>query len=351
MRWVTATLTVLASIAMWAGDAPSNGQWHSIFKDQYLAEITDVAARDGVVAVLTYSFPAVHLWFEDRGMSRSWGVEGAGPGDLENQAHIALEKNRVIVVTHPSARAKVFSLEGELLETLSLTPHQFVRQLEVHRSGWWVEAFSGKDPPVKPVVGMREPDERLFSIEEGPAVTLRAKLSLTVPEPFMPTQVWCAHANGLAFWDAKEPELIWLDEKGTRIGSYPLPDTRFRVQPEDFDIWLDQELPSDVTKFGIPDFFGSLREEARKLELPPYFPLVLELVPDEKDGVWVLRDDGHDGQQWLWARPLQEPVALAFPGGKRAKAFGTSFIVFESVDAEEQLILLSRKDLELTTLD
>jgi hypothetical protein len=151
-------------------------------------------------------------------------------------------------------------------------------------------------------LGGARPDTVLrFTLPQQLRLRTQGSPSLTLSPPYASITRWAALPDrGLAFWDARQPQVQVLDRAGRVKARLPLPSGNYPVTRADRESWLATAIPPSF--MGKP-VFEPLREYARgSVQFPARLPAVLDLVTDPSGGVWIRRTTPATGEVWTLLR-------------------------------------------------
>lgn len=274
------------------------------------------ASSDGsLLAVLTESFPAVHLFaLADGGRRGGWGGSGEGPGEFQEATGIALVEHRVHVLDGGQRRLSIFDSTGALVRTVNLhdaglAPY-YPRRLERAEADAILFDLAEPMGDERIIIARTfaasadEESARQDTVLVYPRTTAtRLRLTapgapgLTVSSPYSPAPQWTPVSEGVAFWQGPDAEvrILGFDGDLRSVVSLAL-DDRFEITAEDRESWFQNTIPEEL--FG-QRVFEPLREEARRtVDFPRHHPLMFELVGDPNDFLWVRRTP--DGRDQVW---------------------------------------------------
>ena len=278
------------------------------------SDVRAISSDGSVLAVLTGSYPVIHLFDLAEGSLRgSWGLSGEGPGEFRGSTGVALVGRHVYAVDGRQRRLSIFEFSGNLVHTVTLrdlempdhVPIRFDRAGEMLLFGLSMPMGNERTVVARSFgVGANEDAGRRGTVIVYPTRTTTLRLTapgapgLSLSPPYSPTPQWTAVSGGVAFWQGPDPEVRILDFDGRvkSVVSLKNLDDRFEVADEDREYWFQNEIPQE---FDGQRVFEPLRAEARRtVEFPRYHPIVFELLGGPDDDLWVRRTP--DGRDQIW---------------------------------------------------
>lgn len=279
-------------------------------------DVKGVATNHPLLAVLTESNPAIHLFDLANGTwHRSWGKRGEGPGEFRSSTGIALIGLHVYALDIGQDRLSIFDFTGNVVRTvkiqdLDVSPSQALRRLEQTERGTVLIELAqrtGKDRIIiaqtigpTPTADSHQDTVTAFAMTDATDLQLVAvgSPSYTLPPPYSSVAQWTPIADGLALWQGPEPEIQILDLDGTVRSTLSLDlADRFEITAEDREHWLQNAIPQE---FMGQKIFEPVREQARQtVDFPQYHPPVFELLSGPGNLLWIRRTpNSRETQIW-----------------------------------------------------
>jgi hypothetical protein len=300
----------------------------------FFGEVRALIRNDGAVVAADLNDRQVMVFDAAGGLISRWGRKGAGPGEFESIAGIALIRdNNVAVYDDDLLRIGVVAASGEI-ETLPSLNIGYASFLGRVPTGSWVFAGSVLFSPrfYQTVAGVIRPPEPVFLVSGARVDTVLRRLgseiyvqrdaaSVRVFEPPYPQRSFVAVAGSrIIVADAASEEIRAFDVTGQLSGIWRWTTQRIERSPEYEKEYLDDVVGAQ------PDLRSTIEGLVETRRVASFDRVLV----DPADRVWLRTPEGPSelGNRWTVIGPEGGVLGLVHvPQECRVVAFGANDVL------------------------
>lgn len=308
-------------------------------KNYPLVGINEVLLYNGIVVVLTSTFPSIHIFSgKEFEQYRAFGERGSGPMELQMPASVDILEDTLFVLDSRPNICKIISytILGEYISSEPIRGRGFCNNLTVTKDYKIVatnEVFSDirkilllKGKEINSIIDLAKGEEVKLQIPGGPMQTY------TYSNPFLARPVWRLNknTNEIILWYGKEDTLSSIDVfSGIKKTYLIISANKIIIDKGDVHNWVEKEYASEKPMFGYDDFLRNVRKEIiQKIVIPRYYPLLNRIEIGHNGDIWIQRAFSRSkGQVWsIFDSEDKKEQKVVFPPERKLMALGEEII-------------------------
>jgi len=274
--------------------------------------------------------------------TKTIGRQGQGPGEFEWPFHVAICKDRLVVLELSNRRISVLNPEGEFIKSVQIARHEGrPRKIRALPNGDFViekvkTYYGNNEKPQERIIEIYSPEierkKTLFTQVVWENKYIFKPVSTNVPQPFTPRVYWDVSPEGKIFIGFSEDYIIGIyDKEKGRLSSFSHEYEPVKITEEDKKTWfagMTSTTPSGITQ-GAPDYI--VKNTKFPKHKPPYNHITVDgegnilVFPYQKDYVKDVRNFDAFDPEGKFISNVQIEGDVTFPSLTRVIARGNYF--------------------------